>query len=286
MSRRARADQAPPITLFSFQDIMAAVTGVMILVTLLLAIEPLAEEMLPQTQPTASESPAVADRDASAEPTVEPLAEEEPPMAVAMAQRLVDELEAMIAQRRAEPEVDPATVASLEAQLAAMSAIEKDAQERLRRVEVSLAKAAVEREAAHRAESDATASLELSLERLDRESRRARVRFLPGERYEKMPLFIEVRADGCTIGAFDARGAVAPIADGRGKGVDPATVEQLLGPRSPSAHQLVLIVRQDALASFLALREALLGRGWEVGWQLWDANEGGFFDPPPSGEGP
>jgi len=254
---------------------MAAVTGVMILVTLLLAIEPMADEMLKDERrpatPTKSPTPS----------TVPPVPE--PPMALELATQLVKDLEAEIDRRRRSPVVDEAVIAALEAQRAVLREVAIDAVDRVDRLERSAQRAAEELAAASRAAEHAAQQLAQAKDRFERESLRSRVRFLPGERYDKAPLFVEVRADGCVVGEFDAGGAVAMISDGRGRVASPAELTRLLGPRSPQAHQLVFIVRQDALPAFAVLRDHFYERGWEVGWQLWDAQEGGFFEPPRDG---
>jgi hypothetical protein len=40
----------------------------------------------------------------------------------------------------------------------------------------------------------------------------------------------------------------------------------------------VFVVREDAIPRFEALRDAMIRKGFEVGWQLWDGGEGGFLD--------
>jgi hypothetical protein len=46
----------------------------------------------------------------------------------------------------------------------------------------------------------------------------------------------------------------------------------------PDTSYLVFVVRQDAIPRFEALRDAMIRKGFEVGWQLWDGGEGGFLD--------
>lgn len=251
---------------------MAAVTGVMILITLLLALEPLADEILrEQPAPQAPEVPPAPKLDDEVDA---------PTMALEIAQQAVAELEAQIATRRATPVVERSTIEALEAQLAALSQVENEARARLVRVEEARERANQELDAAHRAETVAAASLEVALERLDRESRRTRVRFLPGERYEKTPLLVEARPDGLALGGFDEHGTMTLISEERGRAPSIESLLRLLGTRSPQTHQLIVVIRQDALEEGLSLRDNAFTLGWEVGWQLWDAAEGGFFDPP------
>jgi|GEM_PF-338076 len=292
MSRRANREFSPPITLFSFQDIMAAVTGVMILVTLLLAIEPLTDELLREERRAAPDAPTPTQQ-APQPPIARDSTPAETPttvvMAIELAEQLVRELEAEIARRRATPVVDEETLAAMEAQLAQLQTLERESAERLTRVMAALASAQSERDAAERADAAAAEALAEAEHRLERETRRSRVRFLPGERYEKAPLFIEVRADRIALGGFDETGLLTMLddtsstsgsaLDSRGA-VSPAALTRLLGSHTPQAHQLVFIVRQDALAPFALLRDDAHARGWEVGWQLWDAKEGGFFAAP------
>lgn len=278
MARRSRTRDSPPISLFAFQDIMAAVTGVLIMVTLILAIEPLAEELLAESsRPAGARVPAPM-----AEPDEVP-PEDEPPMALETAQRLVADLETEIERRRRAPVVDARRLEDTEFEVAALRAIERDVRSRSAHLAAALEAATREAALASERAAAATRARDGTAARLGRESLRARVRFLPGERYDKAPLFVEVRPDGCVVGGFDEAGVPTVLADGRAGAQTPSTpdaLERLLGGRSPDAFQLVFIVRQDALAPFVRLRDEFHERGWDVGWQLWDAGEGGFFDAP------
>jgi len=264
MARRRRGDRDTPISLFSFQDIMAAVTGVMMLVTLLVALEPLADELL-QAAPRASA--------------------EAPPMPSAESARaLVQALEAELERRLTSPMVDERTIAELDRHVQAMTATLEDLRARRTRVETALSRAAQQKADAERAETSARMTLEEAESRWSREQLRSRVRFLPGERSPKAPLFLEVRRDGCVLGEFAADGSVVEAA--RSENMTAEGVGQLLRGRSPEAYQVVLIARQDALEAFASIREALHAQGWDLGWQLWDAREGGFFDATPASAEP
>lgn len=261
MARR-RHDAGTAISLFSFQDIMAAVTGIMIMVTLLLALEPLADEMLHSTPRR---------RTAAAAPEPMPSAE--------AARELVAGLRAALERRLAAPAITEATVASLQAEDAELRRLESTLRERRDRALAAKERSAAESASAQRERETAQAALERTEQEWTLAQQRSRVRFLPGERFPKAPLFVEVAASGCTVGEFGADAVVHPI--GRS---DDCTVEALapiLGDRSPASHQVVLVVRADAIPAFATLCGALSERGWEVGWQLWDAREGGFFEPPP-----
>lgn len=283
MSRRARHDSSAPITLFSFQDIMAAVTGVMILITLLLAIEPTSKALLHEQRRSAPE--AAPEKPTSTPAPTDPQATESPDMALSAAQQMVADLEAAIARRRAAPVIDEATLAAMERELESVRSLERDAMQRLQRVVAAQTIAIEERATAQRVEAAAAQALAEATARLERETRRSRVRFLPGERYEKAPLFVEIRSDAIALGGFDDAGLLAPLAaETRVSAGDldatSAALARSVAPFSPDAYQIVFIVRQDALAPFARLRNDFYQRGWEVGWQIWDANEGGFFDSP------
>ncbi|MBM4111842.1 MAG: hypothetical protein FJ253_00455 [Phycisphaerae bacterium] len=257
---RRRRDDAPAISLFSFQDIMAAVTGIMILVTLLLALEPLAEEMLqPSRRRTAPTDPA-------------------PSTSIEDATALVQRLEADVSRRLASPAVDEAEVARLEAEADSQQRLADGVRERRDRALAAKSRAESQLAGAERLEAEARESLESTLARWRRAQMQARVRFLPGERFPRSPLFIEVGGAGLSLGEFDAEGVVSQI----GRSADGAwpSIASLLGDRTPEAWQAVFVVRQDGLDRFESLRGAFHERGWEVGWQLWDAREGGFFDAP------
>ena len=53
---------------------------------------------------------------------------------------------------------------------------------------------------------------------------------------------------------------------------DSARIVGALGTRLPGNSYLVFVVHEDAIARFESLRNALIRRGYEVGWQLWDGS--------------
>ena len=71
MGRRKKRDEAP-LSLFSFQDIMACLTGILIMVSLLLAIDGLSDEM--QVTPGKGDPQVPQDRTARIEEIAEPAA--------------------------------------------------------------------------------------------------------------------------------------------------------------------------------------------------------------------
>jgi hypothetical protein len=46
----------------------------------------------------------------------------------------------------------------------------------------------------------------------------------------------------------------------------------------PDTSYMVFVVHQDSIARFERLRDAMIRRGYEVGWQLWDGTPASFLD--------
>lgn len=266
MPRRHR-DTAPTISLFSFQDIMAAVTGIMIMVTLLLALEPLGDKIFQQSRQRTKAASAAA----SAEVV-------EPSMSVEAAEELVRQLQSTLERRLAEPAVTPESVAQLERESAALERLSADTRERRDRIVASRQRAEGALAAARRMEEGARRALASTEDEWVQVQMRSRVRFLPGERFPKAPLFIEVGGAECSVGELAVNGTVALL--GRSERCDFNSIMPLLGERGADAFQIVFVVRQDGLASFDRVRSEFHEHGWDVGWQLWDSNEGAFFDAP------
>jgi hypothetical protein len=258
MGRRRKREDAP-LSLFSFQDIMACLTGILILVSLLLAIDGLSDTVQATPGTGAPTEPQDAAR------TAEQLREE-----IATLARTLDE-------RKGGIEVSSAEVELLEDRERRM-ALEA---ERTRKViedrEAELARRVRERDAAAQSSAALREQLSAAKARADEQSLRERVRFRPGAQYSKSPVFVEATPRGLVVGELDA--SLVPRLVARLD--DPGAENRLvgaLGSRMPDTSYLVFVVRQDAIPRFEALRDAMIRKGFEVGWQLWDGGEGGFLD--------
>jgi hypothetical protein len=258
MGRRRKREDAP-LSLFSFQDIMACLTGILILVSLLLAIDGLSDTMQATPGTGAPNEPQDAAR------TAGQLREE-----IATLTRTLDE-------RKGGIEVSSAEVELLEDRERRM-ALEA---ERTRKViedrEAELARRVREREAAEQGTAALREQLSAAKARADEQALRERVRFRPGAQYSKSPVFVEATPGGLVVGELDA--SLVPRLVARLD--DPGAENRLvgaLGNRMPDTSYLVFVVRQDAIPRFEALRDAMIRKGFEVGWQLWDGGQGGFLD--------
>jgi hypothetical protein len=258
MGRRRKREDAP-LSLFSFQDIMACLTGILILVSLLLAIDGLSDTVQATPGTGAPTEPQDAAR------TAEQLREE-----IATLARTLDE-------RKGGIEVSSAEVELLEDRERRM-ALEA---ERTRKViedrEAELARRVRERDAAAQSSAALRERLSAAKARADEQSLRERVRFRPGAQYSKSPVFVEATPRGLVVGELDA--SLVPRLVARLD--DPGAENRLvgaLGSRMPDTSYLVFVVREDAIPRFEALRDAMIRKGFEVGWQLWDGGEGGFLD--------
>jgi hypothetical protein len=90
-------------------------------------------------------------------------------------------------------------------------------------------------------------------------------------------VFVEATPRGLVVGELDA--SLVPRLVARLD--DPGAENRLvgaLGSRMPDTSYLVFVVREDAIPRFEALRDAMIRKGFEVGWQLWDGGKGGFLD--------
>jgi hypothetical protein len=67
------------------------------------------------------------------------------------------------------------------------------------------------------------------------------------------------------------------VADLRDPNAD-ARIVGALGNRMPDTSYMVFVVHQDSIARFERLRDAMIRRGYEVGWQLWDGTPASFLD--------
>ena len=264
MGRRKKSEGAP-LSLFSFQDIMACLTGILILIALLLAIDGLSDDM--QAAPGKSASPEAVE---AAKARQEAAAE---------LRRRAEEIRKAIESARTGRPVTEQEVAILEARAAQLE-VDRETQARIladaerERARVASEASAAElrarelRESAERAERDAKA-----------EELRRRVRFRPGEVFAKAPIFVEPMRNGIVIGELDGSRTPALVARLDDPGAD-SRAARVLQAFDPGASYVVFVVHEDAIARFAAMRRRL--SRFEMGWQLWDA-ESSMLEGAPDG---
>ena len=258
MGRRKKGSENA-VNLFSFQDVLACLTGVLIMVSLLLCIDGLSNNIEAAKGAKASGDPVT---DAA---RLQPLTEE-----VATLRRTLE-------QRKGGVDVTRKEVDVLEDRLKQMAAnIEQET------ARIADAQARLDAARSESATVDARVlALRQQLEDAKRETRRVelreRVRFRPGPRYAKSPVFIETTPTRVILGELDADRTPMLIARLDDPNAD-ARIVGSLGARLPDSSYMVFVVHEDAIARFAALRDELTRRGYEVGWQLWPSDGPSFMD--------
>jgi hypothetical protein len=264
MGRRKKRDEAP-LSLFSFQDIMACLTGILILVSLLLAIDGLADEV----QATPGQA-------ADAEPAdPEPLEELR-----ARVGSLRRELEA----RRSRTAVSATDVSVAESRAARVAAESAEAELRARTVRDELERLERERKDAAEEAVRLRAELEAARSAAKEQAIRERVRFRPGPEDGKQPVFVEVAPAWLAVGELGPDRILRRVERIEGADAE-ARLGTVLAGRGPGVAFAVLVIHEQAIPRFEALRDRLARRGYQVGWQLWDSSAGGFFDGVPDAGG-
>lgn len=253
MSRRARRYRENPVTLFSFQDIMAAVTGVVILVTLLLMLE-----LLLRQRAVAASGGLEAAPGATA---AEVAALRESLLAAAEAPTVAEVAEAEAAAKRL-----AGVVARLEGRAAAMG--------------VAVREAEAERDTARGGLEAATRAVEAARREAEAERGRTRVTLLGGERGDKGTWFVECAGADVRAGRIDPDGVTRPARAFAGGDAAEAALAWALG-QARDAERFVLLVRPDGVAAFDRLQRGLRGAGYEVGWDVWAAGVRVFGEPGP-----
>lgn len=270
MSRRRPQSSASSsaMSFFSFQDIVAATLGIMILTALLLALDPLSfEPVKPAAQPSEQGTASQDEIDALEE-------------AVEKAQADVKDAAAQLASARAG------------------SPLESEEVERVERLAEDLTKGA---ESAESAESEITeqaaaesqrvarardalevaekATLSLEVE-IARAARRARVQYRPGDKKDLEPLLVELAAGKVSCGVISSDGVPTALAD-VAPGADVHDVITRASVQHPPARcYLLFVLHPGQEAVFEVAMNEWYARGYDVGWQLWDSAAGGLFDDP------
>lgn len=255
MSRRTRRHHETPFSLFSFQDIIAAVTGVVLLLTLLLMLELILRH--PNTAEAATPAPAIDEVELRARlerarqqllTTPAPTSETE----LARARQAIASMEKLLGV--------------LQQQAAAATAQTQGLAADLQR---------------QRQELDALAAQTAELRRqAELERATTRVTLLGGDRAGMMTWFVECAAEDVRVGRIDDDGAAMMVH--RFNDAYGALQWALTQPRE--LERFVLLVRPGGVGAFDALQAPLRAAGYSVGWDLWTEPER-LLTPPRAEEG-
>ena len=266
MGRRKKREEAP-LSLFSFQDIMACLTGILILVALLIAMDGLTDEMEATPGKSGVPNPEVAAARI-------PMLREQ----IAILQRSIDD-------RKGGRDVAKADVDLLVDSNKPKARLVERARKRLADAEAEMKRITAE-------QAEATQQIEERRERMVTAKRaaeaqvlRERVKFRPGIKFSKAPVFVEPMTNGVVLGELDATRTPVRIAELKDPNADARIVGEL-AKRLPDTSYIVFVVHEDAIQRFETLRTALGRRGYDVGWQLWDSAAGGFLDGASESTGP
>ncbi|MFO0899985.1 MAG: hypothetical protein U0836_21340 [Pirellulales bacterium] len=261
MARRRRGPTAA-FSLFSFQDIITSVTGIVLLVTLLLSLELV--NRVPG-EPAAAVSPAATNTE---------LAELQQE-----AKRLQAELAAGQEELTAFAESTPAEVqrrrTAVEAEARALETEVRD----LGQQQTALAgeRTTLERASAASAEQQQTleqtaAERQQAADELAGLKSRNAVLFNPDQAPGRTVWLVDVAADSVGIRRFQAG---AERTEFRGRWLNSAASQALAQMRSwrPGSDQPVLLVRPSGIKSFEEIAAALRGRGFDLGFDVLEEEQ-------------
>ena len=266
MGRRKKREEAP-LSLFSFQDIMACLTGILILVALLIAMDGLTDEMEATPGKSGVPNPEVAAARI-------PVLREQ----IAILQRSIDD-------RKGGRDVTKAEVDLLDYSIKDKAMLVERARKRLADTDAEMKRITAEQAAATQQIEELRERIVAATRAAEAQVLRERVKFRPGIKFSKAPVFVEPMTSGVVLGELDATRTPVRIADLKDPNAD-ARIVGALAKRLPDTSYIVFVVHEDAIPRFETLRNALIRRGYEVGWQLWDGAGGGFLDGASESTGP
>ena len=266
MGRRKKREEAP-LSLFSFQDIMACLTGILILVALLIAMDGLTDEMEATPGKSGVPNPEVAAARI-------PVLREQ----IAILQRSIDD-------RKGGRDVTKAEVDLLDYSSKDKARLMERARKRLSDTDAEMKRITAEQAAATQQIEELRERIVAATRAAEAQVLRERVKFRPGIKFSKAPVFVEPMTSGVVLGELDATRTPVRIADLKDPNADARIVGEL-AKRLPDTSYIVFVVHEDAIQRFETLRNALIRRGYEVGWQLWDGATGGFLDGASESTGP
>ena len=266
MGRRKKREEAP-LSLFSFQDIMACLTGILILVALLIAMDGLTDEMEATPGKSGVPNPEIAAARV-------PVLREQ----IAILQRSIDD-------RKGGRDVTKAEVDLLDYSIKDKAMLMERARKRLTDTDAEMKRITAEQAAATQQIEELRERIVAATRAAEAQVLRERVKFRPGIKFSKAPVFVEPMTSGVVLGELDATRTPVRIAELKDPNADARIVGEL-AKRLPDTSYIVFVVHEDAIQRFETLRNALIRRGYEVGWQLWDGATGGFLDGASESTGP
>ena len=266
MNRRRRDSRGAVMTLFSFQDVMTTVMGIMILVTLLLALD-LAEQV-GQAEAT--------------EPVTEVVQTGHPVADLEALEQRVAELEAAYeaAARRAARLVEAGGLgrADLERAIAQLLELQREALELERQVQQRRS------EMAHSPEQQrlqqryeqiiiARRQAEALREQIEQRRRNPRLTYLLQEQLDRRPVLLEVSGDRLGLGRPDDEESVIWLAQPRQED-RMAALEALMQLYNPRRDYFVILLKPSAgRDGYERVRQLVGRRGFNVGLELLDEDQ-------------
>jgi len=256
MSRRGRG--APAFSLFAFQDIITSVTGIMLLVTMLLALELLQRQ---------ESSPPLATADISRDLE----------QVVVAQSSEIEQIEARLSEQQAEladlAGYDPASAARQAAELAELNRRLEQELAELRREQVAAERRAGEvRDEQRRTAPDARSIEEMQQEirrqreQLARLKAQQRVLFNPTAGDGKTPWLVEVAAAGLRVAETGRSAPPQTFADA---GAFLAWARQ----QNPAALYFVVLVKPDGVQTYRILFSELRRLNFDLGFDLLTAGQ-------------
>lgn len=261
MSRRRKRRNESPMTFFSFQDVITSVTGILILVTLLMALDLLTRKQVRTVQaPDDSELAAVDLEVQSATRQRE-----------ALKQSIISLQE--ISERHGG--VSPIGASVKAAELSTRLSEQRRELEDMRRqteqlrhdVDRARFEVAQAEDDAQKAEKDAVTAIATA----DAAKKSKSLVLLPGNGSDKVPLLVECAGDRLVVSQLAADGNVAQLESWQGA---PATYRFIswAKQRNKSTEYFVVIARPDGVSTAQQAIESLRGEGFDVGWDAFPAD--------------
>ena len=253
MSRRGRS--GPAISLFAFQDIITSVTGIILLITMMMAVELVQNMQRAASAPQEQKSSAV---ERTLRGTLEENAQE-----IVRLERLLEETTTIRfdadALRRRLANLSAAT-AELEKQTTRIEVTQKDIEQRkaeLAEQSKDLTPEAIEKLAEEQREM---------AQQIEAMRQSNRVIFNRPEGAARIPWLLELNADGILAAEMGASRPPQSFADAAG-------LLTWVGTQNAGAIYFVILVKPDSILTFDSLRQELQERQFEVGYDLLGADQ-------------
>lgn len=248
------------ISLFSFQDIMASVIGMLFFVVILLSLSIVTKVAPAADKPTEQESAKMAERREKADELRQ--------QKIALEARIANISKKRVQASSIQPDQTTAKLKQMRKHLEAMYETIEEEQERLKSLVGQIEPKEIAMEKKKKELEAIAAKIQESETRLNRAESKPRLTFIIDKRPDKLkPWLVEITANGLRVGSQDGQGLVI---DFKGKTVKERMklFQEWARNQNQKERYFVLLIKPSGTKYVPELRTSIISLGFEIGTDL------------------